>query len=132
VKSRQEKTFLDELTRCVPLLALAAALACTAGAEPDEITPQDLLARNDAPLVLDVRSPEEFASGHVPGARNVSYDQVTARLAELRPAREVVVYCERGPRASKAAAVLNDAGFTVRHLAGDMRGWREAGLPIER
>jgi rhodanese-related sulfurtransferase len=117
----------------VPLFAaLAAALACSAGAAVEEIAPQDLLARGDAPLVLDVRSAEEFASGHVPDARNVAYDQVAARLAELGPPREVVVYCERGPRASKAAAVLSAAGFAVRHLTGDMRGWREAGLPIER
>ena len=87
--------------------------------------------RSDAPLVLDVRSPEEFASGHVPGARNVAYDEVATRLAELGPAREVVVYCERGPRAAKAAAVLASAGFEVRHLTGDMSGWREQGLPVE-
>jgi rhodanese-related sulfurtransferase len=125
-------TFLAESIRCALLLALAVALGCTAGAEPEQIAPQDLLARSDAPLVLDVRSAEEFASGHVPGARNVAYDQVAERVAELGAPGEVVVYCERGPRASKAAAVLSDAGFSVKHLAGDMSGWREAGLPIER
>jgi rhodanese-related sulfurtransferase len=53
-------------------------------------------------------------------------------MGELGPAREVVVYCERGGRAAKAADVLRDAGFTVRHLTGDMSGWREQGLPVER
>jgi rhodanese-related sulfurtransferase len=44
-----------------------------------------------------------------------------------------VVYCERGPRALAAADRLLDAGFTqVRHLTGDMAGWRDAGLPIEK
>jgi rhodanese-related sulfurtransferase len=115
---------------------LAGALACSGGASAAaDISPQEVLAfegRTDAPLVLDVRSAEEFASGHVPGARNVAYDEVEARLAELGPAREVVVYCERGPRASKAAAVLSAAGFAVKQLAGHMSGWREAGLPIAR
>lgn len=125
-------TFFAKLTRCAPLFALATALACTAGAEPEEIAPQGLLARGDAPLVLDVRSAEEFASGHVPGAVNVPYDQVAAHIDDLGPTREVVVYCERGPRALKAFAVLRDAGFTVRQLAGHMNGWRELGLPVER
>jgi rhodanese-related sulfurtransferase len=120
--------FIDKLTR----LALSLALGCAGGVEPESITPQELLAQGDAPLVLDVRSGEEFASGHVPGAVNVPYDQVAARIDELRAAREVVIYCERGPRASKAAAVLSGAGFSVRHLAGDMSGWRAAGLPIAR
>jgi rhodanese-related sulfurtransferase len=117
-------------------LLLAVALAC--GGRPSgvaEISPQEVLAfagRADAPLVLDVRSAGEFESGHVPGARHVPYDQVETRLAELGPPREVVVYCERGPRAAKAAAVLTAAAFTVRHLTGDMSGWRAQGLPVER
>jgi len=116
---------------------LVVALACGGGGAgtPGEISAQDVLAfagQADAPLVLDVRSPEEFASGHVPGARNVEYDEVAARLGDLGAARDVVVYCERGPRAAKAAAVLAEAGFTVQHLSGDMSGWREQGLPVER
>ena len=121
------KTFL--------LLAIALTAAGAARAGEAEISPAELLAgagKPGAPLVLDVRSAEEFASGHVPGARNVAYDEVAARLGELGPPGEVVVYCERGPRAAKAAEVLRGAGFTVRHLTGDMSGWRAQGLPIER
>ena len=115
---------------------LAAALACGGGGASDssEISPQvllDIAGQANGPLVLDVRSAEEFASGHVPAAINVSL-QVAARTGELDPAREVVVYCERGTRAAKAAEVLRSAGFAVRHLTGDMSGWREQGLPGER
>jgi rhodanese-related sulfurtransferase len=124
------RTFIDKSTRWALLLALA--LGCAGGVESEQITPQELHARSDAPLVLDVRSGEEFASGHVPGAVNVPYAQVAARIGELGAPREVVVYCERGPRASKAAGVLSGAGFAVKHLAGHMSGWREAGLPIAR
>jgi phage shock protein E len=123
------------LVRLSSVWLLAAALACGAGApKTADISAQDVLAfagHADAPLVLDVRSPEEFASGHVPGARNVEYDKVAAQLGELGSPREVVVYCERGGRAAKAADVLAAAGFDVRHLAGDMSGWREQGLPTE-
>lgn len=124
-------TFFAWLPRCA--LLLAAVLACNGGgADLPSVTPQQLLESLDPPLVLDVRSAKEFASGHVPGAVNVAYDQVETRLAQLGTPREVVVYCERGPRASKAAAVLRDAGFAVRQLVGHMSGWREAGLPIAR
>lgn len=126
--SPQAGTFVS-LTGCVVLLA---SLACAGDSGSHEIAPSELLARSDAPLVLDVRSAEEFAGGHVPGARNVEYDEVAARLAELGPPREVVVYCERGGRAAKAADALTAAGFTVVHLRGDMAGWRAAGLPVER
>jgi len=111
---------------------VAAALAC--GGTRD-ISSQEVLAfagQEDAPLVLDVRSAEEFTSGHVPGAIHLSHEQVAARIGELDPAREVVVYCERGTRAAQAAEALRDAGFTVRHLTGDMSGWRQQGLPVER
>ncbi len=116
------------------LLALACA-ACADAPSASEISQQELLAvvgTPGAPLVLDVRSAEEFAGGHVPGARNVAFDQVAGRLDELGAAGEVVVYCESGRRAAKAAAVLEEAGFTVRPLTGHMKAWREAGLPTER
>jgi rhodanese-related sulfurtransferase len=116
---------------------LAAVITCGGGRAGDagEISQQEVLAfagQAGAPLVLDVRSAEEFAGGHVPGAVNVSQEQVAARIGELDPARGVVVYCERGPRAAKAADLLRDAGFAVQHLTGDMSAWREQGLPIER
>lgn len=85
-----------------------------------------------APAILDVRTSEEFAAGHVPGALNVPHDLLAARLGRLGldPAAEVVVHCERGGRAEAAERVLRDAGFTrVVDLEGHMQGWREAGLP---
>jgi rhodanese-related sulfurtransferase len=130
-------TFGKKSSRLLLALALTLALACggSGASGGREISPRELLAvagQAGAPLVLDVRSPEEFVTGHVPGARNVEYDEVAARLAELGPAREVVVYCEKGGRAAKAEQVLREAGFEVRHLSGDMRGWRAEGLPVER
>jgi rhodanese-related sulfurtransferase len=99
---------------------------------PDEA--EKLLAENPGMIVLDVRTPEEFASGHVPGAQNVPIDELASRTGELEAQREreVVVYCERGPRARKAADALVAAGFTdVKLLAGHMSGWRDTGLPTE-
>jgi rhodanese-related sulfurtransferase len=85
-------------------------------------------------LILDVRTPEEFAAGHVPGARNVPYDALAGRLGELAiaPGSEIVVHCQSGVRAAKAERVLADAGYTnVRDLDGHWKAWSEAGLPTE-
>jgi phage shock protein E len=119
------------------ILAGAVAAACSAESVPSRMSPEELAARieaGDAPTVLDVRTPEEFAAGHLPGAINIPHDELAGRLDELDFARdsEVVVHCERGGRASAAEAVLVEAGFSdVRDLDGHMRAWREGGYPIE-
>lgn len=109
------------------------------GAVVKPITADELLARQhakDASLaVLDVRTPEEFAEGHVPGAVNVPHDQVESRLAELQSLRDkdVVLYCRSGRRAGMAAETLQKAGFTrLQHLEGDMQGWTAAGRPTAK
>lgn len=85
-------------------------------------------------MLLDVRSADEFAGGHVPGAINISIGELADRLAELESARdnEIIVYCERGGRAKSATDLLEEAGFTkLGHLEGDMSAWRAAGLASE-
>lgn len=64
-------------------------------------------------LILDVRTPVEFAAGHVRGARNVPVDQLGVRLAELGDPGPVVVYCATGARSARATSVLKAAGFDV-------------------
>jgi len=121
-------------------LALAfIALACAPPAPdaPAEVSARELLGRLDAgeaPVLLDVRSREEYAAGHVPGARNLPHDELAARAGELAELRdeELVLYCESGRRAEFARQILAERGFRqLRHLDGDMSGWREAGLPTE-
>lgn len=120
----------------IAVFALATALACDA-APPGvtELSADEFLKSPPAEaLVLDVRTAEEFASGHVPGAVNISHTELASRVTELSSAKSdpVVVYCERGGRAGKAATVLLDAGFSdVRHLAGDMSEWRAKGRATE-
>ena len=113
---------------------VALLLACAGSAEVLDISPDELLARlaGGDTLILDVRTPEEFAGGHVPGAVNIPYDQVPSRLAELDAHRgdDIVIYCEKGWRAGKAAEALRGAGFpNLLHLTGDMSEWRAAGRP---
>jgi len=128
------------MTKRIAWFALFLALvACGSAAEEgtQTTTGAALAARieaGSAPVILDVRTPEEFAAGHVKGAVNVPHDQLAERLAGLGldPNAEVVVHCEKGGRAKAAEAVLHDAGFTrVVDLEGHMQGWRETGLPAE-
>jgi rhodanese-related sulfurtransferase len=125
------------LLACLALLG-AIALALDAGANAaEELSNRDafaLVETGNSPLFVDVRTRQEYTSGHVPGAVNIPRDQLAGRLSELESARDrLVVYCERGPRAAAAKATLEGAGFTgVRRLSGDMSGWRAAGLPIEK
>jgi rhodanese-related sulfurtransferase len=123
----------------------AWALACLAAglvangvslAAPPQVTPQqvrEMQAQKSAALyVLDVRTPEEFASGHVPGAVNIPYDQVVSRLAEIPKDKEVVLYCRSGRRAGLAAVELEKAGYEdLQLMQGDMPAWEKAGLPVE-
>lgn len=82
--------------------------------------------------VLDVRPPEEFAMGHVPGAINMPLAEIKRRLSELPRSKEIVAYC-RGPYcvfAFEAVAALRSAGFKARRLEDGLPQWRAAGLPI--
>jgi rhodanese-related sulfurtransferase len=117
------------------------ALHPVPGALSDETTsqsmkPRDLMARLESvegPVVLDVRSPEEYVEGHIPGAVNVPYDQIGARLDSLDAYRDrgFVIYCRTGRRAGIAETVLIEAGFErVWDLEGHMVAWKEQDLPL--
>ena len=91
-------------------------------------------AREGLVTVLDVRPPEEYAAGHLPGAVNIPLVELEKRLKEIDPAREVVAYC-RGPHcvlAFEAVARLRGRGVQARRLKDGFPEWKQAGLPVER
>lgn len=85
-------------------------------------------------VVVDVRTPEEYASGHVPGARSLPLGELGDRLTELEPFKDQALHlvCASGGRSARAQRVLSDAGF-VRpiNVEGGTRAWIAAGLPVE-
>ena len=118
---------------------LFAIAALAEGPEPTEapsISAAELHALREsgaAPVVIDVRTPEEYASGHVPGAVNIPFDQVAQRIAEVEAPHGVVLYCMVGPRARKGESALLAVGYaSVFHLEGGLAAWQAAGLPVER
>ena len=94
----------------------------------------DRITRGNAPAVLDVRSPAEFAAGHVPGAVNVPFTSVLGGSDVNAPKREaLVVYCGHGPRAWLAGEALRWRGYVrILYMRGHMAAWRRAGLREER
>lgn len=91
-------------------------------------------ARRGLVTVLDVRPPEEFAAGHLPGAVNIPIAELEKRLRELPRRKEVVAYC-RGPyclMSYEAVRLLRDKGLKARRLEAGLPEWRRAGLPVDR
>jgi rhodanese-related sulfurtransferase len=126
--SRVGEAHIAEIDRIVRLYFLAKD-------DFEPIAATELLdrARKGLVTVLDVRPPEEFASGHVPGALNVPVDQLARRLRELPKGKEVIAYC-RGPfclMSFEAVQLLRKKGIKARRLQNGMPEWRMAGLPVE-
>lgn len=99
-----------------------------------EIQPASLAARLDRaprPQVLDVRTPAEFARGHVRAAVNVPVSSLRSRLDSLAldPSRPVVAICLTAHRSIPATRLLRQRGFEAVQLAGGMLAWRAGGLP---
>ncbi len=76
------------------------------------------------PALIDVRAPEEFAAGHIPGAINIPLDELRARLPEVPKGRPIAVYCQVGQRGYLATRILLHAGFPAANLSGGYRTYR--------
>lgn len=101
----------------------------------EAISRQELLQRSKEGLVtvLDVRPPEEYDFGHIPGAVNVSVEDIEKCLRSLPKDQEIIAYC-RGPYcvlAFEAVATLRGKGFKARRLEEGYPEWKAAGLPVE-
>lgn len=94
-----------------------------------------LLINREKGVVVDVCEPEEFAAGHITGARNVPVGQLEKRLPEVvkNKAVPLILVCASGGRAQRAQAVAKSLGYDrAVVLAGGMKGWKEANLPLEK
>ena len=93
------------------------------------------LINREKGVVVDVCEPEEFAAGHVNGAKNVPLGQLEEKLAGVVKNKQlpVVLVCAKGPRAARAEGIAKKLGYEkAQALAGGMKAWRDAGLPVEK
>jgi len=88
--------------------------------------------RDDGAVIVDVREPDEWAAGHIPGAILIPLGELPSRLGDVPPNRPIVVVCRSGNRSAQGRDILLGAGFqAVTSLEGGMNDWEVAGLPIE-
>jgi rhodanese-related sulfurtransferase len=102
------------------------------GLTPTQVTL--LINRQDA-QVIDLRSAEDYAHGHLPDARNIPSEQLDARAGEIDKLKEtpLILVCQNGTRSANACGQLRKLGFgKVDSLAGGIAGWRAAGLPVRK
>ena len=99
------------------------------------ITPleyQDQFSTGGSHVLIDVRTPEEFASGHIQSALNLPVETLQTRLSEVPQDIPVIVYCRTGNRSAAAAQILVDAGFQPVYDLGGIQSWVAEGLPINQ
>lgn len=116
------------------LLAAAVGIAPAYAEEVRSIdVKQAQMMKNQGGLLLDVREPNEYASGHAPGSVLIPVGQLEKRLQEIRQFQDkpVAVICRSGRRSAAAAEILQKAGFSdVKNVDGGMLAWEQTGLRV--
>lgn len=117
------------------LLLNANTNCCAANPAVQDISPngyQDQFVSTSAShLLIDVRTPEEFASGHISGAVNIPVESLQSRLSEVSNGQPIVVYCRSGNRSATASQILEQAGYTSIYDLGGIVDWTAQGFPVE-
>lgn len=131
------KFLLDNWMLIAVALASGVALIVPTLGKGSGLSPQDMvqLMNREKAVVIDVCSPEEFAQGHVIGAKNLPLGDLEARLAQVvkNKATPVVMVCQVGARSARAAATAQKLGYeNVQSLAGGLKAWQAASMPIEK
>ncbi|GKS74750.1 rhodanese-like domain-containing protein [Acidovorax sp. SUPP950] len=93
------------------------------------------LINREKGVVIDVCEPEEFAAGHVGGAKNIPLNQLEERLPQVvkNKALPIVLVCAKGPRAQRAVGIAKKLGYdNAQALAGGLKAWKDASMPVEK
>ena len=118
-------------------LASGVALVVPTLGKGSGLSPQDMvqLMNREKAIVIDVCQPDEFAQGHVVGAKNVPLGDLEAKLPQVakNKSNPVVMVCQVGARSARAAAIAQKLGYeNVQSLAGGLKAWQAANMPIEK
>ena len=129
---------LRQIKRAIYLIAMTMCISQASGCNNDNITsvsaPEfEQQIKADSVQLLDVRTPQEYAEGHIAGAVNIDVQsddfQPTARQ-ELSKDSTILVYCRSGRRSLDAAEILTHLGYRVVNLKGGILDWQASGLPV--
>jgi len=84
-------------------------------------------------MLLDVRTKEEYAEGHISGAKLIPIQALAERMSEVPHNKQVYVYCKSGGRSSRASKLLASNGYTnIENIKGGFDAWKAAGYPVEK
>ena len=122
------------LVAAVAFLLLRPTEPCCADATvnivPDAYQDQ-FISGSEPHLLIDVRTVQEFDSGHIAGAVNIPVESLESRLSEVPRDQTIVVYCRSGNRSAQAARILTQAGYTGIYDLGGLNTWTAQGYPVE-
>jgi rhodanese-related sulfurtransferase len=126
------------MSRFIALPILLALASAAFSGEPKNVSPdeaQKLIKERKEILIIDVRTKEEFAAGHIPGAKNISIldDDFAAKL-KAHEGKPVLVHCAAGNRSTRAVQqMIEGAKFPeIFHLDDGFKAWSEAGKPVSK
>lgn len=114
------------------VIALVVMLIANKAKPGAHLSPQAFASYSTSATLIDVRTPSEYASGHLAGARNLDVEAAdfTSRISALDHNANYALYCHSGNRSATALQLMHDAGFThVKDLAGGITAWTNAGRP---
>ena len=131
------KFLLDNWMLIAVALASGVALIVPVLGKGSGLSPQDMvqLMNREKAVVIDVCEPDEFAQGHVIGAKNLPLGDLEAKLAQVvkNKATPVVMVCQVGARSARAAATAQKLGYeNAQSLAGGLKAWQAANMPVEK
>ena len=131
------KFLLDNWMLNAVALASGVALVVPTLGKGSGLSPQDMvqLMNREKAVVIDVCEPDEFARGHVVGAKNLPLGELEAKLSQVakNKSNPVVMVCQVGARSARAAATAKKLGYeNVQSLAGGLKAWQAANMPIEK
>lgn len=92
----------------------------------------DRLKNGKRPVVIDVRRPDEYKTGHIVGAKLIPLNELNSHMKDLPRNREIICVCASGNRSSSATRMLVKAGFNAVNMKGGMNSWRQANLPVKK
>lgn len=111
-----------------------APVQSAAKAAPQELTPSEFqrIAALGTHQLIDVRTPQEFSTGHIAGAINIDWTAANyeASFSRIDASRPVLLYCHSGGRSEQALEHLLGKGYRVQHLEGGIAAWRKAGFVV--
>ncbi len=126
---------MKKLIASFAALILLAGCSSTGSASTVNLNVSEFSQKITEPdvIILDVRTPEEFASGHIEGALNIDFNSgdFANEITRLNPSENYAIYCRSGSRSGQAASIMHKAGFhDVSNLNGGVIDWTNAGLPL--